>query len=150
MHCYIPNNQYFCQLSMPWKYNITVNIDPSSRNQGINLCSHYLLALWVFACRAARLKIPTAAVPWDWCFWHSLLPCLITNMDMSTSISVHTWPADIVHRASFQPSADAGCSKAATGGIQRQQPGIGGVEGGAVLRDAACAPLQVWHAVPYP
>lgn len=63
---------------MPWKYNITVNIDPRSRNQGIDLCSHYLLAPLGFVCRAARLKITTAAPSFRAC----------TNV--STSISANT------------------------------------------------------------
>lgn len=113
MHCCIPNNQLFCQLSMPWKYNITVNIDPHSRNQGIKLCRHYLPAPWLLLAEQPAWKSLRRAIPRDQCFLHTLLPCIIMSTNINTRVSAHRRAADMARIVSFQPSVVSGCSKPA-------------------------------------
>lgn len=100
---------------MPWKYHITVNIDPHSRNQGIKLCRHYLLALWLLLAEHRAWKSLQCAVPQGSLFYlHILLPCIIMSVSINTRLSGHTQPTDMVHVVSFHPSVVSGCSRPAT------------------------------------
>lgn len=108
---------------MLWKYNITVNIDPRSRNQGVKLCRDYLLAPWLLLVEQPVWKL-LRAVPKDQCFLHTLLPCIVMSTNINTRVSVHTWPAYMLHIVSFQPFVVSGCSKPAaksTSTIKLQQ-----------------------------
>lgn len=108
---------------MPWKYNITVNIDPHSRNQGIKLYRRFLLALWLLFAKQPAWRSLQHGIPQRPKFLHTLLPCTM-SMNINIRVSGHTQPADMVQIASFQSSAAFLCSKPAaksTGKIKLHQ-----------------------------